>query len=419
MRVLWITNIMFPEAMQLLSGSGELKASGGWLLGAARSLLSRDEIELCVATVSKGVKKLTCLKGKDILYYLLPYGKGNQHINLDYCVDWKKVHDEFHPDVVHIHGTEYSHGYAYIKSCGSDNVIVSIQGMTSAYYYYYYGVSIRDVFGSLTLRDMIKGTMIRGKRNFQKRGQYEIETIRSVHHIIGRTCWDKARTWAINPEVEYHFCNETLRPEFYDGSRWNYSSCNKYTIFLSQASYPIKGLHQVIRAMPYILTRYPDACLRVAGNNITKCSGLKGYLRYTGYGRFINQLIKKYGLKEKVYFTGELDGNEMKNEYLKANVFVCPSSIENSPNSLGEAQILGTPCVASYVGGVPDMMKGNEANLYRFEEVEMLAEKICCIFDNKDSQVDMRKAAFERHNADVNSNALLDIYDKIYASKIN
>lgn len=65
----------------------------------------------------------------------------------------------------------------------------------------------------------------------------------------------------------------------------------------------------------------------------------------------------------------------MKQEYLNANVFICPSSLENSPNSLGEAQILGTPCLASYVGGIPDMMFGNEGYLYRFEEIEMLAER--------------------------------------------
>ena len=100
----------------------------------------------------------------------------------------------------------------------------------------------------------------------------------------------------------------------------------------------------------------------------------------------------------------------MKKEYLQANVFICPSSVENSPNSLGEAQILGTPCISAYVGGTMDMMKGNEENLYRFEEVVMLADKICNIFESRDSQVDMKEIAMRRHNPDINSRRLYEIY---------
>lgn len=65
----------------------------------------------------------------------------------------------------------------------------------------------------------------------------------------------------------------------------------------------------------------------------------------------------------------------MVKRYLLSNVFICPSTIENSPNSLCEAQLLGVPHIASYVGGTADLMKGNEECLYRFEETEMLAEK--------------------------------------------
>ena len=54
-----------------------------------------------------------------------------------------------------------------------------------------------------------------------------------------------------------------------------------------------------------------------------------------------------------------------------------PSSIENSPNSLGEAQLLGVPCIASDVGGVTDMIPNKECGIiYRFEEVELLAKHI-------------------------------------------
>lgn len=68
MRVLWITNILFPEAEQLLSGVGELKTTGGWMIGAANALLKNNQVELCVASVSTKVNVFTKLKGEKITY---------------------------------------------------------------------------------------------------------------------------------------------------------------------------------------------------------------------------------------------------------------------------------------------------------------------------------------------------------------
>lgn len=414
MRILWITNIVLPEAERLMTGSGDLKATGGWMLGAAEALLENGEnISLTIATVSPRVKELTTLQGKRITYYLLPYGKGNRKRNPEYESYWKIVNQKVQPDVVHIHGSEYSHGLAYVNACGMDNVIVSIQGMTSAYYYYYYGLTICQILKNITFRDVLKGTIIKGQKDFKKRSEYEIELLGKVHHIIGRTSWDRAHTWAINPEAEYHFCNETLRSEFYDGSLWKYEKCNKHTIFISQAGYPIKGLHQVLRAMPLILRHYPDATIRVAGGNILIHGRIRELIRCSGYGRLISSIIRKYHLEGKTEFVGNLNAEGMKREYLNCNVFVCPSTIENSPNSLGEAQILGVPVVASYVGGIPDMMKGDEMHLYRFEEIEMLAKKICDVFASIPNMENSRQEALKRHNREHNDNTLIEIYNKI------
>lgn len=413
MRVLWITNILFPEASAALAGNKELKSSGGWMLGAAKGLLEHGNIDLYVATVSSQVTNLTKLQGKDITYFVIPLGKGNLRENKEYNTYWQKIHSEVKPDVVHIHGTEYSHGYAYMQACGCDNVVVSIQGMKSAYYYYYYGITKSEVYKTITLRDFFRGSIIHDQQSFKRSAKYEIEMLKLTKHIIGRTSWDKERTWAINSNAKYHFCNETLRDEFYDGSLWDYKKCNKHTIFLSQAGYPIKGLHQVLKAMPLILRHYPDTVICVAGSDITRNDHISDYLHYTGYGKFIKKLINKLELRGKVIFTGNLNAAEMKSEYLSANVFVCPSSIENSPNSLGEAQILGVPCVASYVGGIPDMMIGCEQNLYRFEEVEMLAYKVCKVFEREEKQINMCSAAIKRHDQKANSEQLLTIYNEI------
>ena len=419
MKVLWITNILFPEVQAVLTGNKDLKSSGGWMLGAASNLVHNGVLKLYVATVSPFVKELHCIEGESIVYYIIPYGRGNLKPNPKYQYYWREVNSDVNPDVVHIHGTEFSHGYEYMRACGADNVVISIQGMKSAYSYYYQGLTKCDVYRNITFRDILRGSILKGQRDFKRSSQYEIAMLQMSKHIIGRTSWDRARTWAINPKAKYHFCNETLRKEFYDGSIWDYERCRKHTIFLSQAGYPIKGLHQVLKAMPLILRLYPNATIRIAGHDITKCNSFRDFLHLTGYGLYIKRLIKRLKLQDNVKFVGNLNAEQMKSEYLSANVFVCPSSIENSPNSLGEAQILGVPCVASYVGGVPDMMVGYENNLYRFEEIEMLADRIFNVFNRKaniDTSDSIYKAAL-RHDQTVNAMQLLSIYNSIVCNE--
>lgn len=415
MRVLWITNILFPEAISKIS-SCEATSGGGWMLGAAESLIQHNNILLCVATVSNLVKELKRIEGEKILYYVLPYGKGNGKVNPDYEKYWKQIRAEYKPDVVHIHGTEFSHGLAYVNACGPQRVVVSIQGLTSAYYYYYYGISTFQLFRNITIRDFLKGNTVSGQRLFKRRGEFEKELLSIVSHIIGRTSWDRARTWAINPNAKYYICNETLRDVFYEG-KWSYENCEKYSIFVSGGSAPLKGLHMLLRAMPLVLRHYPDTKIRIAGGDVTRRSGnWKERIKLSDYGNIIRKLIDSNNLRDKVFFTGSLNALQMKNEFLRSNIFVLPSSIENSPNSLGEAQILGVPCISSYVGGTMDMIPNPACGeLYRFEEIEMLAYKICNLFavsENYDNSLEIKEAE-NRHSRLNNALTLISIYKSI------
>ena len=405
MKVLWITNIIFPAPSKALGIS--VPVSGGWMMSSLEALKeSLLDMEIAVATIYPG-KNFKTLKVDGVSYYLLPSSEPATIYDKTLEPLWQQVRDDFRPDVTHIHGTEYPYGLAYIRACGAEKVCISIQGMVSVIARYYYaGMSVGDILKNITFRDLLKrDTIFRQKNNFEKRGEIEHEYIRSVSHIIGRTSWDRAHVWAINPDIDYHFCNETLRSSFYN-HKWESDKCVKHSIFLSQASYPIKGLHKVLQAMPIILRHYPDARVSIAGNNITD----KPFYRISGYGKYIRSLIRKYNLQEKVNFLGNLSEARMCEEYLKANVFICPSSIENSPNSLGEAQLLGVPHIASYVGGVMDMMVDAEDNMYRFEEVEMLAEKVCKIFEEG---MTSENDATKRHDRLINASCLVDIYRSI------
>lgn len=412
MKILWITNIIFPEACSLIGIKPPVM--GGWMLACAQSITKSGDIELGVATVYNG-KKLKVIHSKNITYFLLPKSKSNIYYDKSLEKYWISIKETFCPEVVHIHGTEYAHGLAYIKSCGAKNVVISIQGLVSVYARYFYaGISFWNIIKTYTLRDILKGGIIKGKQEFIRRGNIEKEYIKCVNHTIGRTEWDKSHILAINPNSQYHFCNETLRSEFYK-HHWEYNKCEKYSIFLSQAGYPIKGLHKVLEAIELVKLSFPNVKVYIAGPDITKYNTIKEKMKMIGYAKYIKYLIKRYNIEDQIIFLGELNEVKMVEQYLKANLFICPSAIENSPNSLGEAQILGVPCIASYVGGIPDMIPNESCGyLYRFEENEMLADKICKIFKTISfDNLEMIDIAKKRHSIDLNAIQLKTIYSKV------
>lgn len=416
MRILWITNITFSEALELI-GINQPSHFGGWMLSSANTLAQRDDITLYVASVSRHVSQLTRVKGGNIEYFLIPYGKGNEKENPEYEYYWKEISAQATPDVVHIHGTEFTHGLSYVKACGADHVVVSIQGLLHVIARYSTcGISRGEIIRNYTLRDLLFGSsLLSEQKAFMKRGKCEVELFRIVKHVIGRTTWDRAHTLAINSDVNYHHCNETLRESFYEG-KWEYGKFLKHTIFLSQGSSALKGAHMVFNALPIVLKKYPDSVIRVAGNSPYNVKKRFGISLMTGYGKYLLGIIKKYHLEDRIQYLGILNEKQMKEEYLRANVFICPSSIENSPNSLGEAQLLGVPCIGSYVGGVPDFISSNNQGvLYRFDDVELLAAAIIKTFESSEcfDNKEMIAVAEKRHDKQINNQALLTIYQEV------
>ncbi len=420
MRILWISNSIFPDVC--LAINRPIPVSEGWTFGLASLISENQNIKLAVATIWNGGEfKEYDING--VLYYLLPVRNLTGNNTKILAPFWKDVAKKYQPDLVHIHGTENTHGIACMYACPDLKYVISIQGLISVYSRYFYtGIKSIEIFKNITLRDLVlMDTIFNGKMKFERQGKIEYEYIKRSKHIIGRTSWDFAHTKTINPGAEYHFCNEVLRKTFYSAPKWKIAEKVCFSIFISQAVYPIKGLHQVLKSVALLKPKYGNIQVRIAGRHITKTETLSDKIRLKGYGSYIKKLIRDLNLSENVTFTGPLSEEEMVDEYRKAHIFICPSSIENSPNSLAEAQILGTPCIASYVGGIPDMVVHGETGfMYRFEEVEMLAVYISNLFSDDDlaKRISSNEisAATERHNKFHIQEQIIKIYEKIIFS---
>lgn len=394
----------------------EVVSVGGWLTAMLAPLINRKDISIGICFPIRQGNKLVRGQIENIKHYGFPKKTPLPHI-YDSSVEThlKEAMEDFQPDIVHIFGTEYPHSLAMTKVFNNpQRTVINIQGLTSVIADHYYAGLPNNVISRYTFRDFVRQDNIRQQRmKFFKRGIFEVEALKNVNHVIGRTDWDKACTSQINPDAQYHFCNETLREKFYKHT-WDISECDKYSIFLSQVEYPIKGFHYILKAMRYILRRFPNTQIYTTGKNFLE---IPKY-RISSYNKYIVELIVKYKLQNKVHFLGVLNEHEMCERYLKSHVFVSPSIIENESNSVSEAKILGVPVVASYVGGVTNrIMSEVDGYVYQHDAPYMLAHYVCKIFDSnvlalKFSE-NARKHAKNAHCRDVNTNRLLEIYSSI------
>lgn len=418
MKIVWLTNISLPEANMLMKEKST--PFGGWLINASKDLANQENIDLSIMFPSNKATEFKELRGEKINYYPFIPIKETDKKRIEYNELFETLLNNLKPDIVHIYGTELPHTLSMVNTCEKLGIetIISIQGLVSVYAKHIYANLPPNIIYGFTLRNLLrKDSVYLHKKTFESRGENEIQSLKKTKHIIGRTTWDKACSNQINSKAKYHFCNETLREEFYK-RQWDIQECEKHSIFLSQGQYPIKGLHYMLKAMPLILKKFPNAKVYIGGKDITKSDSLKDRLLLTYYGKYIQKMIKKMKLEKNVAFTGPLDEEKMCQRYLKSHVFVCPSSIENSPNSIGEAMLLGVPCVASHVGGILELLRHeDEGFIYQPDAPYMLAHYVCEIFENEDFALEFSRNAREHalitHDRIENTRRLIEIYNSI------
>lgn len=422
MKLLWICNVP-TKRIELMQNMTHGTCVGGWLEGLSESLLANKDIELCYCFPDYKNQKLGHGQKDNFKYYAIPISYYQATISMqERCESgeiYRKILLDEKPDVIHFFGTEFLYTSCFINIAieegYKDKIVTSIQGLVSIYYNYY-SAGLPDYIMKRKTLSEIKGkcSLISNKKNYLHRGKYEQEALAKSSNIIGRTTWDRAYAYFIAPKSRYFFCNENLRSVFYEGTQWEYEKCNKFQIAISQASYPIKGLHKIIEAVALLRDEFPDIKVKVGGANIFEGNWIKG----NSYGIYIRQLLKKYDIEDRFEFEGFLSADKMKQLLLESNVFVCPSSIENSPNSLGEAMILGVPCIASDVGGISDMLMHNEEGfLYPFDDSHKMAFYIRKTFleieETKIRALRAKGHAAMTHDCKKNAETLIEIYHKI------
>lgn len=440
MRVLWLVNTMLPA---YAAGKGAVVSGReGWLDGiytAMRPFITGEEdapVTLGVCYPAHKARRAEVADG--VTWYAFPEDTSRpEHYPRALEKHFAKVIAEFEPDIVHIFGTEFPHALAFVRAFEQpERTLIGLQGICTEIARYYRADLPDQVFARSTLRDAVRrDSLEQQQEKMTVRGVRERGALLLAGHIGGRTLFDREFAKNLCPRACYHTLEETMRAPFYEGA-WSLAQARRHEIFVAQGDYPLKGLHFLIRALPPLIRHYPDLHVTVGGypvfdhplqgrSKVQQHVRLKSLraakqmlpqdLRNSAYGEYLRLLIDHQDLWEHIALTGMLDAEQMRERYLSAHVAVCPSMCENSPNSVAEAMLLGTPVVASRICGIPSMIDdGKNGLLFTAGDPKDLALKIHSLFSD-DALCERlsgaaRTVAKKRHDPETNAAALMEVY---------
>lgn len=419
MKILWVVNTPIDILGEKLYGK---KANGVWMDALLSDYRNHGGFDLSVATTAK-VGKTVRFENDGVIFYAVPddipirYNeKKAQNLKA-----WEDLITSDRPDLVQVWGTEFSHGLCAVKACQKLNTpsVIYMQGyLKSIAVHYRAGISEKEIRKNITFRDFIKSdSILKQQKKYFLASNREKEELTLSNRIICENEWCVQSIKTISTDIEIYNCPLSIN-ETFAKVQWNIKNCERHSIICNASGYPLKGLHVLLHAVALLKNKYPDIKLYVPGTKVVCDNSVVSRLKKSGYSKYIEKLIKQLNIGENIVWLGSLSQEKLAEKYAKTNVFVLCSSIENHSSSLKEAMMVGTPCVASAVGGIPEYVEhGKSGYLYRFEEYDIAAAYIEKIFeDNALAESLSKRAREDMLNLHENNNVfsrIVDIYNSI------
>lgn len=414
MRVLWFSNTP-ASGIEYLKQT--LEGTGGWM--QSLDLQVQEEVELSIAFLYP--YKIQSFKYKKTMYY--PINPGNiilenfkkkwfhQVYDNELLPYYLAVIETVKPDIIHIHGTENS--FSCIIDKTNIPIVISIQGNTTVYYHKFnsglQGHFIKKADNVFNLKTLLFGrtTFRRSFITLGKMSLIEQHNLEHTKYIIGRTDWDRRITRVLASKSKYFVGNEILRDSFYENIWENKTIYNKIIIHTTNGNCYYKGFETLCYTLSLLNGLGFEVEWRVAG--IAEDSLIN---------KIVRKELKNNYPKKGLILLGAINERELVVKLQEAHIYVMPSHIENSPNNLCEAMLLGMPCIATFVGGTGSILKdGEEGILVQEGDPWAMAGAIIEFINNWSSALKFgekaREKALKRHNKKTIVNDLLVIYKSI------
>lgn len=387
-KVMWFINVPSPAMLRHLGR--EVRGSGGWL-GALLAAVGGPEQsgwEFCVCCACPAPRDES-FEADGICYRIFSQPRYFPELRekqlLGKCLAAIR---EWQPDIIHIHGTERFYcRLAELPEVRRQAAVpaVSLQGIITpcSYWENYYGSpSLRTLWRIHSLPDLLSGRGLwHGWRQLQKDARREQECCRRIPWFFGRTEWDRAWGRRLNPDAGYCRVGEVLRDEFFR-TEWQLADCRRHQIVFTNAGHPRRGTECLLEATELLKRDFPDIRVVLAGNLSPR----------KVYNRYLRRRMDRLG--DAIELKGLCSAPEIAALLKESHVFVLSSLVENSPNSLCEAQMAGMPVVAADVGGVASLVDhGRTGLLFPKNDAILLAEHIRNIFIDDDRAETLGRAA--------------------------
>lgn len=409
MRILWFTNT--PSCFSM--GNNPYNG-GGWIASAEKEFHNISEVNLAVSFLldNQDFK----VENHGVVYYPIPYckmsfsNKISKYLSLlsektsikfeeklwPYYLEWfRKIIDDFKPDIIHVWGSE---GYfGLVSKITEIPVVIHVQGVLNPYLNAFlppfvswnnYGKSIAD-----------KVNVFLSKRSWLMNCYRERVIYDGVSYYLGRTDWDMRVCHVLNPKSTYFHVDEILRDSFYCESERNIPE--KLTIVTTISNPLYKGFDLVLKTAKILK------------------ENLNLDFEWNCFGNIDPSFIEdNVGIKHQdvnVNILGVMSSEELKNRELNATLYFHSSYIDNSPNSVCEAQMLGLPVISTNVGGINSLVQnGASGFLIPANDPYQGAYLIERLFKDKKLNISIglkgKEEARKRHDKENIINQILTVY---------
>lgn len=419
MRVLWFTNTPSCYCDKQVGYNG-----GGWIFSLEKELRksvgNQMELGICfyhrqqislAKVVHNGVTYYPCPRPKKSFVYIIKTIFGNlesasyEHEKLA-IPQLLEVVNDFKPDIIHVFGSENIYGL--LSNYVAIPLVLHIQGILTSIWnaylppfvswtmYFCKQKSIKALLQSISDKIAWKRNCITEQRMFK-----------SIKYFMGRTEWDKSILYTLNPNVQYFHCDEILRDSFYLEEPRREIPSHRFVFTTVISSQLYKGFDILLKTAKVLKDMNLDFEWNVFGD----------------VGLNIAKRLSKVTLEEvNVYIKGIASSDVIMCALLHSTAYIHTSYIDNSPNALCEAQVLGCTCISTNVGGISSLIEhGRTGFLVPVNDPYSMAHYIITVSrdSNLNSQIGMnaRNEALKRHNKEKNTKCVMEIYHQILDHK--
>ncbi len=424
MRVLWLTG---SNTLEKRSKSGDSYNGGGWVASLHRLLVQREGISLGVAYLSHDEKK--AFKIDETAYYPIQIKALSKFEKLwRYYGGYKKIDDNayveqiqdviniFHPDVVHLFGIE--NPMATILGRTEVPVVVHLQGLLGPCdtAFFPQGFNKWTLLYPFSKQEwIIRNGNIFAKNDIHVKGIYEKRLFEKMEFCMGRTKWDFQVSRLMSPKSNYYHVDEVLRESFYKyAGMWVNQKRGKFIVISTLSETMYKGLDLILKTARLLKqeTRVPFEWHVV---------GINSDSRFIKQFEYVTEIESS---EVSIKYLGVLDEEVLCERLLESNVFVHPSYIDNSSNSVCEAQMLGMPVIATYVGGLPSLIdNGIDGILVPANAPYELAYILKKMNASREEMSKMGQCAYNtalrRHDKEKIINDLIHTYHSVISNSIS